>query len=145
MVPRSFFLVRLLFISINQPYGLAWNTFVMSWANASSCYPDMLDKLQKRISRTVGPSRITSLEPLAHRQNVISSIISDIWYHFGRCLSKLVVLVALPPSHVRYTHYSNSFHFFFTILRCRLWDAYVNSFFPLTARLRILYPQNAFL
>ena len=36
-------------------------------AGASSCYLQLLDKLQKRICRTVGPSLATSLEPLAHR------------------------------------------------------------------------------
>ena len=37
------------------------------WAGAPSCYLDLLDKLQKRICRIVGPSLATSLEPLAHR------------------------------------------------------------------------------
>ena len=37
------------------------------WAGAPSCYLKSLDKLQKRISRTVGPSLAASLEPLAHR------------------------------------------------------------------------------
>ena len=33
------------------------------------CYFDLLDKLQKRICRTVDPSLATSLEPLAHSGN----------------------------------------------------------------------------
>ena len=37
------------------------------WAVAPSCYLELLDKLQKRICRTVGPSLAASLEPLAHR------------------------------------------------------------------------------
>ena len=37
------------------------------WAGAPSCYLELLDKLQKRISRTVSPSLAASLEPLAHR------------------------------------------------------------------------------
>ena len=37
------------------------------WADATSCYWELLDKLQKWISRTVGPSLAASLEPLAHR------------------------------------------------------------------------------
>ena len=37
------------------------------WAGAPSCYLKLLDKLQKRICRTVGPSLATSLELLAHR------------------------------------------------------------------------------
>ena len=36
------------------------------WAVASSCYLDLLDKLQKRICRIAGPSLTASLEPLAH-------------------------------------------------------------------------------
>ena len=31
---------------------------------------ELLEKLQKHICRTVGPSLVTSLEPLAHRGNV---------------------------------------------------------------------------
>ena len=40
------------------------------WAGAPSCYLELLDKLQKRICRIVGPSLTASLEPLAHQQNV---------------------------------------------------------------------------
>ena len=36
------------------------------WAGAPSCYLELLDKLQKWISRTVGISLVASLEPLAH-------------------------------------------------------------------------------
>ena len=36
------------------------------WADAPSCYLELLDKLQKRICRTVGPSLAASLEPSAH-------------------------------------------------------------------------------
>ena len=35
------------------------------WAGASSCHMELLDKLQKRICRSVGPSLAASLEPLA--------------------------------------------------------------------------------
>ena len=37
------------------------------WAGAPSCCLELLDKLQKQICRTVGPSLAASLEPLAHR------------------------------------------------------------------------------
>ena len=40
------------------------------WAGAPSCYLDMLDKLQKWVCRTVGPSLAAFLELLAHRGNV---------------------------------------------------------------------------
>ena len=36
------------------------------WAGAPSCYLELLDKLQKRICRTVGLSLAASLEPLTH-------------------------------------------------------------------------------
>ena len=36
------------------------------WAGAPSCQLELLQKLQKRICRTVGPSLAGSLEPLAH-------------------------------------------------------------------------------
>ena len=35
------------------------------WAGTSSCSLELLDKLQKQICRTVGPSLTASLEPLA--------------------------------------------------------------------------------
>ena len=40
------------------------------WAGAPSCYLELLDKLQKRICRTVGPSLAASLEPLADHRNM---------------------------------------------------------------------------
>ena len=42
------------------------------WAGALSRYLELLDKLQKQICRTVGPSVACSLEPLAHLRNVAS-------------------------------------------------------------------------
>ena len=42
------------------------------WASVPTWYLELLDKLQKWICRTVGPSLIASLEPLAHRRNVAS-------------------------------------------------------------------------
>ena len=58
------------------------------WAGAPSCYLELLDKLQKRICRTVGPSLAASLEPLAHHQNV-ASLSLFYRYYFGRCSSIL--------------------------------------------------------
>ena len=43
-----------------------------AWAGAPNCYLERLDKLQKRICKTVGPLLAASLEPVAHRQNVVS-------------------------------------------------------------------------
>ena len=42
------------------------------WAGAPNCYLELLDKLQKRICRTGGPSLATSLEPFSHNRNVAS-------------------------------------------------------------------------
>ena len=53
------------------------------WADVPSCYLKLLDKLQKQIYRTVGPSLAASLEPLVHCQNVAS--LSLFYRHyFGR-------------------------------------------------------------
>ena len=104
------------------------------WAGAPSCYLELLDKLQKRICRTVGPSLAASLEPLAHRRNV-ASLSLFYRYYFGRCSSELAQLVPFPYSRGRSTHYSDRLHdFSVTIPRCQK-DVYVNSFFPCTAKL----------
>ena len=63
------------------------------WASAPSCYLELLDKLQKWICKTGGPSLAASREPLAHCRNVTSlslfcSSLVDVlqnwlsWYHF---------------------------------------------------------------
>ena len=97
------------------------------WVGARSCYLELLDKLQKRISRTAG------LEPLAHLQNVASLSLSS-RYYFGRCSSELAQLVQIPFSCGRSTRYSDRLHdFSVTISRCNK-DVYVNSFFPRTSR-----------
>ena len=64
------------------------------WAGAPSCYFELLDKLQKRAYRTVGPSLGASLEPLAHRRKV-ASLSFFYRYYFGRCSSELAELVPL--------------------------------------------------
>ena len=81
------------------------------WAGARSCYLELLDKLQKRICRTVGPSLATNLEPLAHRQDV-TSLSLFYRYYFGRCSSELAQLVPLPYSRGRSTRYSDRLHDF---------------------------------
>ena len=113
------------------------------WAGAPSCYLELLDKLQKRICRTVGPSLAASLEPLAHRRNV-ASLSLFYSYYFGRCSSELAQLVPLPYSRGRSTRYSDRLHdFSVTIPRCYK-DVYVNSFFPRTARLWNSLPIECF-
>ena len=113
------------------------------WAGAPSCYLELLDKLQKRICRTVGPSLAASLEPLAHRRKV-ASLSLFYRYYFGKCSSELVQLVPLPYSRGRSTRYSDRLHdFSVTIPRCYK-DVYVNSFFPRTARLWNSLPVECF-
>ena len=103
----------------------------------------MLDKLQKRICRAIGPSLAASLEPLAHRQNIAGSILFCRHY-FGRCSSELAQLVPLPYSRGRSTRYSDRLDdFAVTIPRCYK-DFYLNSFFPRTARLRNCLPVECF-
>ena len=113
------------------------------WAGAPSCYLDLLDKLQKRICRIVGPSLAASLEPLAHRRNV-ASLSLFYRYYFGRCSSELAQLPPLPFSRGRSTRYSDRLHdFSVTIPRCYK-DVYVNSFFPRKAKLWNSLPIECF-
>ena len=96
----------------------------------------MLDKLQRRICRTVRPSLAASLEPLAHLRNV-ASLSLFYRYYFGRYSSELAQLVPLPFSRGRSTRYSDRLHgFSVTIPRCYK-GVHVNSFFPRTAKLWI--------
>ena len=88
------------------------------WAGAPSCYLELLDKLQKRICRIVGPSLANSLEPLPHRRNV-ASLSLFYRYYFGRCSSELAQLVPLPFSRGRSTrHFDRLYDFSVTIPRC---------------------------
>ena len=66
------------------------------WAGAPSCYLEMLDKLQKWICRTVGPSLAASLEP---QQQAYSLGITLVDVHLNR------------PQR-RSTHYSDTLHDF---------------------------------
>ena len=104
------------------------------WAGAPSSYLELLDKLQKRIGRTVCSSLAASLEPLAHHQNV-ASLSCFYRYYFGWCSSELAELVPLPFSQGRSTRCSDRLHdFSVNIPRCYK-DVCVKSFFPCTARL----------
>ena len=104
------------------------------WAGASSCYLELLDKLQKQIGRTVGPSLAASLELLAHRRHLAGL---SFFYrcYFGRCSSELAQLVPFPYSRGRSTCYSDKLHDFSVIIPKCYKDVYVNSFFRRTARL----------
>ena len=113
------------------------------WAGAPSCYLELLDKLQKRICRTVGTSLAASLEPLAHCRNV-ASLSLFYRYYFGRCSSELDQLVSLPYSLGKSTPYSDRMHDFSVTIPRFYKDVYVSSFFPLTARLWNSLPIECF-
>ena len=111
---------------------------------APSCYLELLDKLQKRICRTVGPSLAGFLEPLAHRRNVAILCLSYRHY-FGRCSLELAQLVPLPFFQGRSTRYCDRLLDFSVIIPRYYKDLYVKSFFPHTARLWNSLPIECFL
>ena len=81
------------------------------WTGTRSFYLELLDKLQKRIYRTVVTLLAVSLEPLAHRQNALS--LSLFYrYYLSRYSSERVQLIPLPSSRARSTHYSDRLHDF---------------------------------
>ena len=67
------------------------------WAGTLSCNLELLDKLHKRICRTIGTSIAASLEPLAHHR-IVASLNLFYSYYFGRCSSELAQLVPLSYS-----------------------------------------------
>ena len=94
----------------------------------------LVDKLQKRICRTVGPSLTVCPESLAHCRN-LTSLSLFYRYYFGRCSSEVAQLVPLPYSWGRFTRYSDRLHEFSVTIPRWYMDVYVNSFFTRTARL----------
>ena len=71
------------------------------WAGASSRYLDMLSKLQKWVSRTVVPSLVGSVNPLAHFQN-ISNLNLFNGYYFGTSSCRLAIQIGC----IFFFHYS---------------------------------------
>ena len=106
------------------------------WPGAPSCYLESLDRLQKQISRTVGPSFAASLEPLAHHQNV-ASLSLFCRYYFGRCSCELAQVLPFPYSRGTSTYHSDRLHDFSVIIHSCYEDVYVSSFFPCIARLQL--------
>ena len=96
---------------------------------------ELLDRLKKRICKTVGPLLAASLEPFFHRRNV-ARLRLFCRYYFGRCSSELAQLVApLPYSRGRSTRYSDRLRDFSVVIPRFYKDVYVNSSFPCTARI----------
>ena len=65
----SFFHLSLLSISVNLQYAHAWILYHFC-AGFANCYLDILDQLQRLLSRTVGPTLAASLKFLTHRRDV---------------------------------------------------------------------------
>ena len=129
----GFFLLRLLCISIDLPYGHAWNTVVMSslvilvatrncWISYKNGYAGQL---------------VLHFLPLLKPSLIIKMKLAEIFsyrYYFGICLSELAELVPFPYSQGRYTTcYSGRLHDFSVTIPRGHKDVYVNSFFLLTA------------
>ena len=68
------------------------------WAGAPSCYLVLLNKLQKRVCSTVGPTLAAFHESLIHRRTV-TNLSLFYRYYFGRCSLELAELV--PHSYFR--------------------------------------------
>ena len=130
----------LLCISINLPCSIAWNTvhqysnICHVWAGVPGCYLELLDKLQKRLCRTVWPSFAASLELLGHHWN-LASLSLFYRYYIGRCSYELAQLAPLSYSRGRSDRCSDRLlGFYVKISRCCK-DLYVSSLFSGTARL----------
>ena len=93
---------------------------------------EVLDKLQKRICGTVGPSLAASLEHFANRGNV-TSLRLFYRYYFGSCSSELAQLAPFPYSRGRSNRYSDRLHDFSVTIPRSYKGVYVN--IPRTARL----------
>ena len=102
------------------------------WAGTPSCYWELLDKLQRRIYRTVSPSLAASLEPLAYRRNV-TSLSLFYRYYFG----KMFIWTGWTGSTSLFPKENGILIqrcFSVTICRC-FKGVYVNNFFPRTTGL----------
>ena len=98
------------------------------WAGAPSCYLELLDKLQKRICRTVGSSRLI----MVYR------------YYVSRYSFERAQLVPLPFPRERSTHYSDRSDDFCVTIPRSYKDVYVDSVFPRTTRLWNSLPLKCF-
>ena len=93
--------------------------------------------------QTVGPSLTSSLERLAHRQNV-ASLGLFCRYYFDTSSWELTQLVPLPFSDGRSSRYCDRLHDFSVTIPRFYKDAYLNSFFPHKARVWNSLPIECF-
>ena len=104
------------------------------WASAPTCFLDFLDKLQKGIGRSIGPSPAVQSQPSVFSLGITLLDIHLNWLSRFHILtlegSLLVILIRLHDFSV-------------TIPRCYK-DVYVNSFFPLTTTLWNSLPIECF-
>ena len=103
------------------------------WVGSAMCYLYVVDKLHRRLCRTVGPTLAASLKPLGNCRNV-ASLILLYRYYFGGCSFDLTKPVPIPCSRRRSTRFSDRLHdFSVNVPKCYK-IAYVNSFSLCTAR-----------
>ena len=111
------------------------------WTGAATYLLELLDELQKRTCRTVGPLLAVSLEHFAYRQNV-ARLSLFYRYYLGRCssecLSELVQLVPLTYSRGSSTRYSDRLRDFSLTIPICLQGFYFNSLFPRTATILVI-------
>ena len=109
-IPRSFFLLMLLCISIYLSYGDTWNTHVMSGlvllVATWDCWIATKKYVQDCWSFTCCLSWTNGYCP------DVATLIPFYRYCFGRCWPELSQLVSLPYSQRRSTCYSDRFHDF---------------------------------
>ena len=98
----------------------------------------MLDKLQKRLWKTVGPSLAVSREPLAHRRNVASYSLTLVEIHLNQ-LNWFSLLILVGGQLVILTGCMIFLSPFLDAIRMS-----INSFFPSTARLWNSPPTECF-
>ena len=142
----SFFLLRLLCISINLLYSSAWNTVVMSWlvflvatwnfwVRYKRGYAGLLILHFLAFMNPWNPWSCHLLKkemPSVEKSHCLKCLFYR--YYFDRCSSELAEVVPLPYSRGRSTHYSERLHDFSVIIPRCYKDVYANSFSPRIAR-----------
>ena len=96
------------------------------WAGAPICYLNILDKLQKRLCRTVVRSFVASLEPFTHCRNVASFNLFC-WYCFRRCLLNWLNHLHITSEKVGLLPYV---------------ETYLDTFFPWKSQLHLIFSNH---